>query len=699
MSLKDISLPFYVTTSEHDPIAEFFDPVLERAFTYDVAVGYFSTAWLRDAAHGMAEFALRGGKARWIISPELTEDDFRVLADNGACREERIREVISRSYHELFAGLTQRTREALGWLIIDEVLTFKIGIPRNRLSGIMHAKQGQFSDDEGNRVGFLGSYNLTGGARTNWEAFSVFCDWYSEESEQRNDAIEASFGRMWQGRDPNLAVHDPRAADLSAFVEQARRSSRHYDLFPDASPEKEPQSPRVPPHFLNDGRLRDYQEEGIRNWFKNNGKGLLHMATGTGKTVTALTAVTRLNDYVTKKQAELLTIIAVPYQHLAEQWAKEAREFGYEPVLCYGGVMRWMNEAQGLLNDLRAKVKQHGMLIVVNASLRDKPFQGLIEQAPGHLLFVGDEMHNLGARNALASLPGNANFRLGLSATPDRAGDEEGSTELKNYFGKTVLEFGLDKAIKGGFLCRYFYHPVLVHFDDEEQLEYDELSLQISKLFAQGAKPDDKDGSEALKKLLIRRARLIGKAKSKLPALLGLLKEQGHVRHTLIYCGDSKEEEKRYIDTALERIGSGLGLRANKFTSEESNDERSRLLDQFAAGDLQVLLAIRCLDEGVDVPMTQTAYILASSTNPKEFIQRRGRVLRRFPSKERAIIYDFIVTPRPEILEDKGVSNVERSLMRRELARFNEFAELAENHGEALSKIRLVKEKLRLLDY
>lgn len=145
MSLKDISLPFYVTTSEHDPIAEFFDPVLERAFTYDVAVGYFSTAWLRDAAHGMAEFALRGGRARWIISPELTEDDFRVLADNGACREERIREVISRSYHELFAGLTQRTREALGWLIIDEVLTFKIGIPRNRLSGIMHAKQGQFS--------------------------------------------------------------------------------------------------------------------------------------------------------------------------------------------------------------------------------------------------------------------------------------------------------------------------------------------------------------------------------------------------------------------------------------------------------------------------------------------------------------------------------------------------------------------------
>jgi len=198
MGLKDISLPYYVTTSENDPIAEFFDPVLERSSRYDVAVGYFSTAWLRDAAHGIAEFALRRGKARWIVSPALSEDDFRALVENGECSEDRVRKVVARSYRDLFDSLTQRTREALGWPILDEVLTFKIGIPRNRLSGIMHAKQGQFSDDDGNKVGFLGSYNLTGGASTNWEAFSVFCDWSSKESEQRNDAIKASFERMWQ---------------------------------------------------------------------------------------------------------------------------------------------------------------------------------------------------------------------------------------------------------------------------------------------------------------------------------------------------------------------------------------------------------------------------------------------------------------------------------------------------------------------
>ncbi len=694
MSLKDVKLPYYITTSEHDPIEEFFDPMLERAVSYDVAVGYFSTAWLRDAAHGIAQFAVNGGSARWIISPELSEMDFRALVDGSGSSEKRLQEIISRSYSELFSELTQRTREALGWLIIDGVLAFKVGIPRNRLSGIMHAKQGQFSDKAGNRVGFLGSYNLTGGAQTNWEAFSVFCDWSSQESFERNDAIANSFERMWLGRDPNLSVHDPSDADLNRFVEVARKGKRHYDLFPVTTSQK----PCVPPQFLSNGRLRNYQEEGIRNWFKNNGKGILHMATGTGKTVTALTAVTRLNDFVEGKGGELLTIITVPYQHLAEQWADEARQFGYSPILCYGGTNRWMNAAQGLLSELRSKVRQTGMFIVVNASMRDKPFQSIISQSPVNLLFVGDEMHNLGARNALAALPENAKFRLGLSATPDRAGDEEGTAELKQYFGSTVLEFGLDKAIAGGFLCRYYYYPILVHFDEDEQDEYDELSLQIGKLYVRGAKLDD-EGNEYLKRLLIRRARLIGKAKNKLPALLQLLKEQDDIHHTLVYCGDSKEEGERYIDIALERIGSGLGLRANKFTSEENNAVRGQLLTQFASGDLQVLLAIKCLDEGVDVPMTQTAYILASSTNPKEFIQRRGRVLRRYPGKDRAAIYDFIVTPRPELVGEKSVKNVERSLMKRELARFNEFAELAENHGEALAKMRKIKEMLHLLDH
>lgn len=694
MPLRSLKLPYYVTTSEHDPIKEFFDPVLERAKQYDIAVGYFSSAWLRDAAHGISNFALNGGKARWIVSPELSPEDFRSLQVEGEISDVQTRDLISRSYENLYQQLTQHTREALGWLINDGIVTFKIGIPRNRLSGIMHAKQGLFLDENGNRIGFLGSYNLTGGAGTNWEAFSVFCDWSSDESSERIAVIGNSFERMWNGLDPNLALYDPAEADLERFVSEARKGTKHYDLFP---PEDR-RWPRVPDHFLTDGRLRDYQEEGIRNWFKNNGRGILHMATGTGKTVTALTAITRLNDYVAQKKGELCTVIAVPYQHLAEQWAREAEEFEFEPVLCYGGVGRWMEGAQSQLNDLRAKARQQVMLIAVNASMKDEPFQSILRAYSGNLLFVGDEMHNLGARTALNALPEHAAFRLGLSATPDRYGDEEGTIALKRYFGEIVLEFGLDKAIKGGHLCRYYYYPILIHLDEDEQAEYDELSLRIGKLFAQGASPNSEE-NDHLNRLLIKRARLVGKARNKLPALLDLLRRQEDVSHTLIYCGDSKDGGARYIDTALEQVGGELGLRASPFTSRENNEERAELLSQFSSGEIQVLLAIRCLDEGVDVPMTKTAYILASSANPKEFIQRRGRVLRRAKGKSRAYIYDFIVTPDPEKLSEQGVTNVERSLMRRELGRFNEFASLAENHGEALAKITEIKKSLNLLDY
>jgi DNA phosphorothioation system restriction enzyme len=694
MSLETLKLPFYVTTSEHDPVADFFDPVLERAQQYDIAVGYFSSAWLRDAAHGMATFAIKGGRARWVISPEISVEDFKSLQVDGQLSDERVHDFISQSYEYLYDHLTQHTREALGWLLHDGVLTFKVGIPKNRLSGIMHAKQGIFTDEFGNRVGFQGSYNLTGGAATNWEAFSVFCDWTSNESLERNNRIAGSFDRMWRGLDPNLALFDPSSADLERFVSAARDSSRHYELFP---PEK-PTSPCVPEHFLTDGRLRGYQEEGIRKWFKNNGRGILHMATGTGKTVTALTAVTRLNDFVAQKNGQLCIVITVPYQHLAEQWAREAIEFGFEPVLCYGGVDRWMEECQRRLNELRSKITQHVMLIAVNASMADKPFQAVLNSFNGNILFVGDEAHNLGAPSNLQALPESAAFRLGLTATPDRYGDEEGTEGLKRYFGEIVLDYGLDKAISGGHLCRYLYYPILVHLDDDEQDEYAELSTRIGRLFGQAAKPES-DKGEQLNRLLIKRARLVGKARNKLPELIKLLKQQGDVSHTLIYCGDSKENGQRYLDTALARVGGELGLRASPFTSEENNDERTRLLKQFAAGDIQALLAIRCLDEGVDVPMTRTAYILASSANPKEFVQRRGRVLRRSEGKTRAYIYDFIVVPDLEKLSDQAPSNVERSLMKRELARFNEFATLAENHGEALSAITEIKKSLNLLDH
>jgi superfamily II DNA or RNA helicase len=247
-----------------------------------------------------------------------------------------------------------------------------------------------------------------------------------------------------------------------------------------------------------------------------------------------------------------------------------------------------------------------------------------------------------------------------------------------------VLEFGLKEAIEHGFLCQYYYHPVIVPLTEDEMSAYKELSLRIARAYASEGGDDD-GPSDRVKKLLIERARLVGKAENKMVKLLPLLEERRTSQFNLVYCGDAKDGGDRQVDRVLRLIGTRLGMRANRFTAEETPAERQEVLRDFVSGRLQALVAIRCLDEGVDVPRTETAYILASSTNPRQFIQRRGRVLRRAPGKRTATIYDFITVPDLDDLShgDSAAFNIERNLVRRELIRVNEFAELALNRGEA----------------
>ena len=702
MGLRDLDLPHIIRTTSSDPIKDFFDPVLECSINYNIAVGYFTTGWLRDAAHGIAKFALNHGQANWIISPELTEDDLIALSNGESLSEEYVRGLISKGYRHLFNTLSEEPREALGWLIADKILNFKIGIPRNELTGLLHTKEALFRDDSGDRVGIMGSYNLTSHAKTNWEAFSVYCDWKSPVDRERNNEMEGVFSDMWQAKDPNLSLYSPSEADIEEFKKTTLNSKKHYLLFKKtrklSGPNLVQEQIQVPRKYLNErGQLREYQEEGIKEWFKHNGTGILQMATGTGKTVTALKIATMLTYHVSQKGDQILTVVAVPYINLADQWYAEASEFGFTPIRCYGEAKEWRALAQAQLSQIRSKALQQAMFIVVNASLRTPSFQSILKNTPGHLLFIGDEMHHLGSNKFLPALPNEARFKLGLSATPNRVGDDEGSDGLKSYFGDTVLEYGLGRAIENDYLCRYRYHPVTVHLEDDEQEMYDELSLKIARVLAQSKASKDAN-TEVLESLLRQRAVLIGKARNKLPKLLQLLQEQCNVSHTLVYCGSSNDQGERYIDVALKKLGAELGLHASRFTAEESAGRRNEILSHFASGKLQVLLAIRCLDEGIDVPKTQTAYILASSTNPKEFIQRRGRVLRKAPGKEMANIYDFIVVPSASKLKRGGDNSGDRSLVKRELARFNEFAELAVNHGEALAKMRLIKEQLGLMD-
>ncbi len=702
MSFLELNIPISLTTSSNDPIKEFFDPVLATSISYDIAVGYFSSKWIRDAAKGIAMFAKNGGHSRWIISPQLNEEDWVLLSESKNLEDKkRIIENISiRSIEELQISLELETRTTIGWLINDKILEFKLAVPKNALCGIFHAKIGILNDLDGNKIAFTGSYNLTSAANTNWEVLDIYRSWEPGESE-RVDRKESDFEKMWSKNDPNLEIYTPTDKAVQKFIKITESTTRPYRLVikaPDSG-----NSPRIPDKFLNQkNKLRDHQEKAINEWFKNNGRGIFHMATGSGKTVTALSSIVRILDgAIYPKNSNLMVAVAVPYKHLADQWNTEAEGFGFNPQICYDSYTNWLDKAKNSIHSLKLNQSTISFFIVTNATFIREPFQNILDSFNGNFLFIADEMHNLGGNEIKELLPDKAIWRIGLSATPDRFYDEEGTMILKNYFSKTVVKYEISDAIADGTLCPYYYHVIQVPLTEEEMDEYRSLSISISRLSTSNNDNNDLT-SKPLKTLLIKRARLIANAENKVPILKELLQKDLDSNFNLIYCGDMIYEGERQVEAILKMVGVELGIKANKITAQETNDIRQQLLSDFSLGKIQVLVAIKCLDEGVDVPRTETAYILASSTNSRQFIQRRGRVLRQARGKKEAKIYDFLAIPplqsNSDIANNQNFS-YERKLMENELKRVDEFANICINKGEVLENLRAIKARLNLLDY
>jgi len=613
-----------------------------------------------------------------------------------SARQEYIEDAVVRDVENLVESLKVNTRDTISWMIADGILNFRIAVPKNNLSGMFHAKLGIFEDSDENLIAFSGSYNSTGAANTNWEVIDIYSSLREGDKDRvirkRND-----FERIWEEQDNNLDIYRPNDKIVSKFIQITKFNIRPYAKCPS---EKARQIPKIPSKFLNEeSKLRKHQELAINNWFKNNGHGVFNMATGSGKTVTALSAATKLISNIVKNEMSIIVVICVPYKHLAEQWKEEAEEFLFEPIMCYGDDADWPNELNNELINISHGLNNYQIIITVNATFSGTKFQSYIQRINTNFLLIADEMHNLGAEKLKTGLPGNAQFRIGLSATPVRHMDEEGTKELTDYFGKEVIEYGLKEAIKDKTLTEYYYYPVLVEFTEEEMLAYKELSGKIAQAHS-GNKEGGVNKNSYLSMLLIERARLKAGAENKLIKLKELLIKNKDKKYNLIYVGDVTTGDESQVKKVLKLVGKEVGMKVKKFTAEEDMTTRMEILKQFEAGELQTIVAIRCLDEGVDVPKTKHAYIIASSTNPRQFIQRRGRVLRLAEGKKYAYIYDFITVPPLKInsfyKQDKYKS--ERALFMSELERINEFAETAVNCGEALASIHDIKKELNLLD-
>lgn len=458
-----------------------------------------------------------------------------------------------------------------------------------------------------------------------------------------------------------------------------------------------PGCPKIPLSL----QLRGYQRQAITSWFANNGRGTLKMATGSGKTITALAIACELYQQIGLQ----VLLVVCPYRHLVSQWGRECNKFNLQPILAFENLRTWQSQLSTQLYNLRSGSQNFVTVITTNSTLISEGLQSQLKYFPPKTLIIGDEAHNLGAPRLEESLPRNIGLRLALSATPERYFDDGGTESLFDYFGSVLKpEFSLQDAINQGALVHYLYYPVLVELTEIESINYLKLTKRIGRSLRyrqqEAGNIDDFEDIEDIKSLLIKRARLVGAAENKLVSLKELMLNRLDTSHTLFYCSDGSQESGhrsslRQLKEVAKILGGQLGYKVSTYTAQTSLQEREVLRQQFESGELQGLVAIRCLDEGVDIPAIQTAVILSSSGNPRQFIQRRGRVLRPHPGKDRATIFDMIVLP-PDL--DREAIEVERNLLRKELRRFVEFADLADNSGEARMQLLNLQKRYGLLD-
>jgi len=703
-NLESVSLKYSYRSDTDNLVDDFYVPCMKNSVLYQRAVGYFTSSSLNQAAQGVAHLLSCNGKIELVCSPVLDESDLKAIREGVKDKESIIIENAEMHFKNIHYQIVKDRLNALSWMISEGLLVIKLAIRIDArglpVKGIYHEKMGIFADNFGNKVAFSGSSNeTTGGLVSNFEVIDVFHSWRDSD---RCKLKQQNFNNLWENTTKKLEVLD--FTDVSASILNKYKQVRKPTKDPSETTETldstifRENSPILPLGIT----LRDYQKQAIQNWLKRNGKGIFEMATGSGKTITALGAVAQLSKSTIGLDA---IIVIVPYQHLVTQWDDVCRSFGMKPVLAYKSSKKWIPELAPRLFRAGNKNAPFLSVIVTNSTFCNKEFQSKLEYFPKKTILIADEVHNLGAKQIKKMLPDRIPWRLGLSATPERWLDSTGTSTLFDYFGKPIEPpFTLSDAIKKGALVEYEYFPIFVELTDDEMLTYIEISERIAKLIASGQSLEDEE-STSLKNLLFKRARILGLASNKLIVLKELMQDRLDDLHYLFYCGagmiesdqyfeDIEEIEMKQIDAVCKILGYELGFRIGKFVAETSIEERVLLKSQLANGQLQGLVAIRCLDEGVDIPSIKTAVILASSSNPRQFIQRRGRILRRSTKKEKATIYDMIVLPP----NSQFITSIESKILRKEMSRYLEFANSAMNSGSAKKKVIGILEKYNLLD-
>jgi len=717
LSFQDLQLKSVYRTGEDNLFSDFYRPLLSEAIRYDRAVGFFSSEILSCNLKGLSQLVRNNGRMRLIIGEPLGKDEYEAILHETV---ENKQILIDHYVDELLAMMdgTQTNTgrlKVLAYLVASKRLEIKFAI---RPKGMFHEKIGIAYDQNDNCVVFQGSANETPSAlfeHLNAESISVYKSWQESVFLDYGQNYLEAFNQLWEGDRNGTVILDVISKQYERIADYINNQMQNIkgnridfekilqqldDDLEDGASLIESSYPKVPEYIgVNKFDIRPHQRQALNSWRSNQFIGILQHATGSGKTITAIYALSKIFEAKHKQNQPLVVIITVPYIDLAKQWVKELHKFNIVPIECFDSRNKWHNSLERNLQLLNFGDLKFLCVLVVNKTLTSDIFQQLIATINHkNLMVIGDECHRHGASKTRQALP-EASFRLGLSATPFNDDDEVADSPFGNdardnilsYYQAIIDNYSLEDAILDGVLTPYDYHIVPVYLTEEEQEEYDELSESIRKVMLSSGQRLTKDDKERVLTLSARRSRLLGSAENKIFKLKEITSKTPLDKRSLslFYVGEGKNAEDNRVIDEVTKVLRNNNWKTAQFTGRTSKNERKELLNLFKQENIDALVAMKVLDEGIDVPSCQTAYILASTKNPRQYVQRRGRVLRKFSDKTHATIYDFVILPSPYIK-----SKFAKKLHQSELERIRDFSLLATNKVEIETQI----DELEIMD-
>ncbi len=652
MNFKDLIIKkSYINQGVDNLVDNLLNPALKLATSYKRSVGFFSSSVFKLIINSLPSFIQNKGTIQLIVSPALSQDDVSAIQ----LGYEKKKDIVNRKFIQEFTDeircFDDSSLNILAELIARGIMDIKVASVKNDI-GIYHDKLGILTDKDGNQIVFYGSANSSVNAyQNNYEKIRVVRSWEAGEGDSVIDEV-FEFDKLWNNKNQFLDVYDfmDSVKNSVLTVLEERKSSKG-------------KSPIT---------LYDYQEQAINAWVENGYKGFYVMATGTGKTWTAIYSAKRLSE-----KNKCLIVIAAPYKHLVKQWAEDVKAAFPDAnlVLISSENPQWTSISKQLVLSQKYNPEKQIILITTIKSFHSDKFNTVIAMSEEDKLLIVDEAHRFTQRSD--ELHKKYKYLLGLSATPINGKNNEAGIELVEFFGGQVFGLPIEEALEKKFLVPYYYHPIFVSATEEEETKFAQISSKMAACYKNGVLVD----VESFVKYVRARLRVISMAEAKIDNIDGLLNKISDKNHFVVYCGDGRlfdkdNDEIRHIQFVKEHLDK-LGIKTSQFTASEDMERRMELVDMFNKNEIASLVAIRCLDEGINIPSIKSALILSSNDDYREFVQRRGRILRKYKGKNSANIYDVVVLP----------SRATPKMAIIELRRYYEYAKLAINSKERIEEL------------